>query len=81
MRVLRMLRQVCGASSFRAPLPADGLDYARSAKVQHLLVWGGTMSFIRAATASLREEDLVFEGDLDFESLGRPWHVYRLAAR
>jgi hypothetical protein len=39
------------------------------------------MSFIRAATASLREEDLVFEGDLDFESLGRPWHVYRLAAR
>jgi hypothetical protein len=57
------------------------LDYARSAKVQHLLVWGGTMSFIRSATASLRQEDLVFERDLDFESLGRPWHVYRLLAR
>jgi hypothetical protein len=72
---------VVNHDAYEAMLTHRLLDYARSVKVEHVLVWDGTLDFLRAETASFREEDLVFERDLDFESLGRPWHLYRLAAR
>jgi hypothetical protein len=72
---------VVNRDAYEAMMTHRLLDYARSVKVEHLLVWDGTLDFIRAETASFRAEDLVFERDLEFESLGMPWHVYTLVPR
>ena len=48
-------------------------EYARSVNVQYVIVWGGR-SFIK-------KDNLVLERNLDFESLGRSWQVYRFLVR
>jgi hypothetical protein len=49
------------------------VEYARDVNMKYVIVWGGR-SFIPKSS-------LAFEQNLDFESQGRPWQVYRLLPR
>lgn len=70
---------VVNHDAYEAMMGRRLLDYARSVDVEHLLVWGSTLSFIQAETASYQPGDLFLEHTLDVESIGKPWHAYGLA--